>query len=177
MNTRTLALFKNKMITIHKASLSDISHIQNMAHAIWPVVYKDIITIQQINYMLETRYSGTALENQIKSGQQFFIAKEEKEYLGYAGVAPTKHKGSFKLEKLYVIPDNHKKGIGGMLLNAVEEYTIQCAGNNIILQVNRQNAAVGFYLKKGFKIDREEDVEIGGGFYMNDYFMIKNIVK
>ena len=97
------------MISIQIASLADIKVIKNMAYAIWPIVYKDIISMDQINFMLESRYSTKALEDQIKSGQQFFIAKEENQYLGYAGVAPTTYEGGFKLEKLYVVPNNHKK--------------------------------------------------------------------
>ena len=57
------------------------------------------------------------------------------------------------------------------------QFVTNKGGSSLILQVNRNNAAVGFYKKMGFIIDREEDVEIGNGFYMNDYFMVKKIVK
>jgi ribosomal protein S18 acetylase RimI-like enzyme len=39
------------------------------------------------------------------------------------------------------------------------------------LNVNRQNTAIGFYKKLGFKIIAEEDIPIGNGFFMNDYVM------
>ncbi len=41
----------------------------------------------------------------------------------------------------------------------------------IELNVNRFNSAVEFYLKKGFKIKEEVDLEVGQGFYMNDFVM------
>ncbi len=165
------------MIQIIAAAKDDISVIQSLAYSIWPVVYKEMITEEQINYMLENRYSKQALEEQMNAGQQFFIAREDNNYLGYAGVAPTETENMYKLEKLYVLPDNHKKGVGSILLDAVELFTTQKGGSELILQVNRSNAAVGFYKKKGFVIDREADVEIGNGFYMNDYFMVKKFVK
>ena len=48
--------------------------------------------------------------------------------------------------------------------------------NNIIaltLNVNRFNKAIDFYLKNGFKIIKEENIEIGNGFLMEDYVMEK----
>jgi len=165
------------MIQILEAFLEDIPVIQLLANSIWPIAYKDIITKEQIAFMLETRYSTEALQKQMNEGQQFFLAKEENEFLGYAGVAPANKAGLFKLEKLYVVPATHKKGIGTLLLQAVEQYTIENGGNKLTLQVNRSNAAVGFYKRMGFIIEREEDVAIGNGFYMNDYFMEKKIAK
>ena len=36
---------------------------------------------------------------------------------------------------------------------------------------NRNNKAVGFYQQMGFTIRETADIEIGNGFYMNDYIM------
>jgi len=56
----------------------------------------------------------------------------------------------------------------------IYEYIIQ---NNrpIRLQVNRKNyKAINFYFKNGFTIESVGDFDIGGGYYMNDFVMIKN---
>jgi hypothetical protein len=48
----------------------------------------------------------------------------------------------------------------------------------ITLQVNRRNIkAVNFYFKKGFIIDRAEDFDCGGGYTMDDFFMIRKQEK
>ena len=39
------------------------------------------------------------------------------------------------------------------------------------LNVNRDNPAISFYKKLGFGIKREEDIDIGEGFFMNDYVL------
>ena len=165
------------MIKIQKGSTADIGHIHNMAYSIWYDVYMDIITKTQIDYMLETRYSHLSLEKQMKEGQQFFLATENGEYIGYAAIAPTLEEYTFKLEKLYVKPTIHKRGAGKKLLEATEEYTIQQNGKTIVLQVNRQNKAVGFYQKMSFIIEKEIDFAIGNGYFMNDYIMIKTLIK
>jgi ribosomal protein S18 acetylase RimI-like enzyme len=46
----------------------------------------------------------------------------------------------------------------------------------IRLTVNRQNyKSINFYFKNGFKIERVEDFDIGSGFWMNDFIMIKQV--
>ena len=165
------------MIKIIVASTEDITIIQQLAYAIWTEVYSTIISAEQIEYMLDTRYNIQSLKKQMKDGQQFFIAKDGTENVGYAAVAPTNNPERFKLEKLYVVPDIHKKGIGKMLLEAVEHFTKEHKGKVIELQVNRQNNAVRFYQKMQFEIEKEVDVSIGEGYYMNDYIMIKSLTK
>jgi hypothetical protein len=48
-------------------------------------------------------------------------------------------------------------------------------GTTIELQVNKQNPAKDFYLHMGFEMMQEIIVEIGGGFVMDDYVMLKRI--
>ena len=43
------------------------------------------------------------------------------------------------------------------------------------LNVNRQNNALSFYKHLGFKIINEEDIDIGNGYFMNDYVMEKTL--
>ena len=44
-------------------------------------------------------------------------------------------------------------------------------GTKLELNVNRYNKARFFYLKQGFIMIGEEDIEIGEGYFMNDYIM------
>jgi len=41
----------------------------------------------------------------------------------------------------------------------------------VVLNVNRFNPAVSFYEKYGFKIIKEEVIDIGNGYVMDDYVM------
>jgi RimJ/RimL family protein N-acetyltransferase len=44
----------------------------------------------------------------------------------------------------------------------------------IKLTVNRQNfKSINFYFKNGFKIEKVEDFDIGNGYWMNDFIMVK----
>ena len=57
------------------------------------------------------------------------------------------------------------------MLDYIIEEIKKSGAKALQLNVNRYNSAVHFYEKQGFKIIREEDIDIGEGFFMNDYVM------
>ncbi len=159
---------------IRIATTRDINDIQNMAYITWPVTYKKIISTEQIEFMLEMMYSQEALENQFYEGSQFLIAEVENEVVGFASFGFLKD-NIYKLHKLYVNPAVQKSGAGKALLKESIAKIIKLGGKKLELQVNRKNKAVGFYEKMGFSIVKEQDLNIGEGYYMNDYIMAMDL--
>ncbi len=158
-------------LTIRKAGLADIPVIKTIAYQTWPVAYGEILTQAQLDYMLEKSYSETALQFQIITERhQFFLAVKDNITLGFASVSE-EAPGEFKLNKLYVLPDTQKTGAGKALLKAVIEHARSQGGKTLRLQVNRNNPARNFYEKQGFSIIEEADIDIGNGFFMNDFIM------
>jgi ribosomal protein S18 acetylase RimI-like enzyme len=45
----------------------------------------------------------------------------------------------------------------------------------LFLNVNKYNSAIQFYHKIGFEIAKEEVIDIGNGFVMDDYVMEKQL--
>ena len=54
------------MFTIRKATTADCALIQKLAQQIFPVTYKDILTPEQTDYMMEWMYSITNLHKQME---------------------------------------------------------------------------------------------------------------
>jgi len=81
----------------------------------------------------------------------------------------------WKLHKLYVLPFLQQKGAGKTLITEVENLAKSQGAKSLILNVNRNNNAVGFYQHLGYQIYDQGDYPIGAGFYMNDYKMRKAI--
>ncbi len=154
---------------IRKGTLNDIEAIQEISKITWAVTY-DFLPKGQMEYMLEWMYSSESLKNQMLQGHQFFIAEINEQSIGFASVSSEKNQ-VYKLNKLYVLPYIQKTGAGKALLKEVILYAKNNGGNELQLQVNRNNSAKEFYLKNGFKVLFEADFEIGNGFFMNDYVM------
>lgn len=157
-------------LTIQKADIPDIPVIQTIAYQTWPVAYGAILSRAQLEYMLANMYSEEALRKQMESGHQFYLAVNENGPLGFASVSEETSE-IFKLNKLYVLPNIQKTGAGKGLLHAVIQYAGSKKGKRLQLQVNRHNDAKNFYIKQGFRIIREADIDIGNGFFMNDFIM------
>ncbi len=161
-------------IKIHPAQQVDIPAVQEIVQITWPATYLKIIGQEQLDYMLQLFYSTEALLHQMKQGHKFIIAKQGNLILAFAAYNQEEEK-VWKLQKLYALPNTQGKGIGKMLV----DYIIHDLKNNhavwLKLNVNRHNSAKIFYEKLGFKVVSEEDIEIGNGYFMNDYVMQKNV--
>lgn len=161
---------------IRSASLQDIEKIQNIATASWWPVYEPIVGKEQVHYMLTLFYSREALSKLIEEGfQKFLILEIGALTVGFAAYSPlVASENEFKLNKLYLLPEQKGKGYGLQLLQAVEHQAAQANGTKLILNVNRENPSMQFYLQAGYSILYEESIPVGP-YFMNDYVMGKSL--
>lgn len=164
------------MCKIEKASIQHIPAIRLLSEKIWPVAYAEILSATQLQYMLQKFYSNEALSEQMEIKKHVFLLAKDALHkpIGFASYSCEK-KTIYKLQKLYVLTEKQGLGIGVLLLNKIVAEVKKSGANTLTLNVNRRNKALAFYLKYGFGIIREEDIDIGSHFYMNDYVMQLNI--
>lgn len=159
---------------VKKAGIEYIPQIQALAHITWNTVYRDILSPGQLAYMLQLIYSTDSLQNQMISlGHQFIVVAEEEKTLGFASYS-AKHTNDttiYRLHKIYITPDQQGRGTGKKLLEFITRDISKAGARILELNVNRNNKALGFYEKLGFKIIGEEDIPIGNGYFMNDYIL------
>jgi GNAT superfamily N-acetyltransferase len=161
-------------IIITRAGLSDRAFIRSVSERTWPSTYGHIISQEQIDFMLDWMYSDASLEKQMNTGCEFYIASKQNDNgdldpVGFCSVSP--EDGAHKLNKLYVLPAAQGTGAGKALLNKSIDVAKAAGSTSLFLQVNKQNTAYTFYLKKGFIKELEFKFDIGNGFYMDDYVM------
>ncbi len=157
-------------LVVRQAIVDDIPTIQAIARETWPITYANIISSEQIEYMLNWMYSDEALSEQMFSGNPFFLAEKDGDALGFTSFG-SRSNGIYRLNKLYVLPTAQATGAGKLLLQTVVNKVIEANGKELQLQVNRHNKAVGFYQKMGFDIIESFDFDIGNGFFMEDHLM------
>ena len=166
------------MIRIEKAGYDQLQLVHDMAQVVFRQTYRDILSQEQMEYMMEWMYSMPNLEKQIEEGHHYYIAYDESLPCGYVSV---QHEGPdaeginvFHLHKIYVMPDMQGKGIGMKLFEtAVAHAREEASGmsSRIELNVNKFNKSVNFYKHIGMRVLLEEDFPIGNGFYKTDYIM------
>jgi ribosomal protein S18 acetylase RimI-like enzyme len=153
----------------------DIPDLVRLARDIWYAHYPSIITVEQIEYMLDQRYRPEVIREQLASRTAWW----DKLLLDGAMVAFTsyelgEHTGAMKLDKLYVRYDLRRRGYGSLLMRHVEGQARSRGNTRLYLQVNKNNAsAIEFYLRKGFTVSEAARFDIGRGFIMDDYVMSK----
>jgi len=165
------------MIDIVIASTSHIADIRKIAFQTWPVTFGNILSTEQIDYMLEMMYSPASLQKQIEEhGHCFALAVEEGQYLGFVSYELHYRTSNVtKIHKIYVSPEAQGKGVGKVLLGYVETEARKNGDRKLALNVNKYNEAEHFYHKLGFECVGTEDIDIGSGFLMEDKIMEKKL--
>ena len=161
------------MFTIRKATVADCELIHTMAKEVFPATYKDILSPEQLDYMMDWMYAPSNVRKQMEEeGHVYSIAYKENEPCGYVCVQQ-QEKDVFHLQKIYVLPRFQGTHCGSFLFKEAikcikEMHPEPCL---MELNVNRNNKALQFYEYMGMRKLREGDFPIGNGYYMNDYIM------
>jgi diamine N-acetyltransferase len=152
---------------LRKATLEDIPIIQEIAEEAWRPTYGPILTEEQTLYMIPMMYATEVLVPQIAL---FSILEVDGVAIGYCAFEKqTDTEG--KLHKLYLRPSLKQKGAGSFIIKQIRDIARLMGLSSIYLNVNKQNSAVDFYLKKGFIKESEMVLDIGNGYVMDDYVM------
>ena len=166
------------MFEIRKATLEDITLINKLAWIVFPHTYKELLSPEQIEFMMNWMYSPANLEKQMTvDGHIYYLAFLENEPAGYLSIQP-EEENVYHLQKIYVLPSFQGKKLGKQLflqaIDAIKE--LHSAPCQMRLNVNRYNTkAVEFYQRMGMKKIFEGDFDIGHGYLMTDYIMALDI--
>jgi len=157
---------------------SDFKTIQALAYAIWPVAYGDILSKQQLDYMLDAFYSEAALlKNYQEKGHMFLLVRDGEKAVGFASYElHYQNRKVTRIHKIYLHPETQGKGAGKLLMQEIEKIALKNNNTTLSLNVNRFNKALRFYQKLGFAIVGEEDIALEHGYLMEDYIMEKEVV-
>lgn len=165
------------MLQIIPNSDTQFTAVRAIAFEVWPKTYGNILNAAQIEYMLDKMYSITSLQEQANQKKHHFIlVREGNETVGFASYEH--HAGALektKIHKIYVLSSQQGKGTGKALVNYIVNEAKAKGDKSLFLNVNKYNSAIHFYQKIGFVIAKEEVIDIGNGFVMDDYVMEKGI--
>ncbi|MEA5553970.1 GNAT family N-acetyltransferase [Anabaena cylindrica UHCC 0172] len=165
----------NSLIRIEKLLDTDLDELRKVSQEIWYAHYSQIISIEQIEYMLNLMYGVGVIENEILNQGIFYdkVLKND-QVVGYLSYG-TEIKNNIiylKLHKCYLLPSLHGLGYGQIMLNHIYKQAENMNLKQIILNVNKGNEkGIKAYTRFGFRIIASEIKDIGGRFVMDDYIM------
>lgn len=159
------------MLTVRKAAVADIPLIRELTFKVWPQTYAQLLTQEQIDYMLTMMYSEASLQKQIEEEDiTFIIIYDEQTPVAFAAFNEVKPQ-IWKLHKIYILHSQQGKGTGRFIIDYIIAEIREQSATALQLQVKRDNPAQHFYKKLGFEIIETADFDIGNGYFMKDYVM------
>ena len=160
-------------ITTRRLGRDELHLVRQVADAVWPVTFREILSEEQIAYMMEMMYAKEVMEREFDEGIRFNGVFDGDRAVGYyiwgrCDSAP----GAAKLHKCYLLTEYQGKGIGSRMLREAKAAAAAEGFSAIRLNVNRRNEkAMKAYFRNGFTCVEMVDNPIGNGFYMNDFVM------
>jgi diamine N-acetyltransferase len=160
---------------VRAATPGDVEALGALARLIWHAHYPGIITLAQIEYMLEQRYRPEVVRSELQRGDVWWeLAMSGEVPVGFSSCLLTGEADEMKLDKLYVHPQQQGSGVGARLLASVRARARGLGCRRLILAVNKRNAtAIAAYRRWGFRVDTALVTDIGSGFIMDDYLMVR----
>lgn len=156
-------------------SKEDIKSLAEIANEVWHQHFASILTLDQIDYMVDKFQSEHAMAEQIKTaGYEYYFLQWDGKFIGYTGFREDNDK--LFLSKLYILKDFRGNGFASNTFNFLQSICKERGLHAIWLTVNRYNDhTIEVYKKKGFKILRTQIADIGNGYVMDDYIMEKDL--
>jgi len=152
-------------MTIRKALLEDAEAIATIHVRAWQTAYAEIFPAEFLaNLSVEKRISAWREQLSHNTGT-IFIAEENGLLTGWVAgglSADADAVGESEVQAIYVLPEYWDKGVGGELMQAIEQALPPSPGITLwVLRDNRR--AVRFYEKRGYVADgAQEELERGG---------------
>jgi ribosomal protein S18 acetylase RimI-like enzyme len=161
-----------EMVSVHTAA--DIDAVAVLAQAIWVQHYVPIIGQAQTDYMLARFQSAPAIARQIAGGCEYYLVRHKDTAAGYFALVPKPAEHSALLSKIYIHERRRRSGIGKAIIAFVEQRCLDSGIRELWLMVNRNNTgSIAFYERMGFTITETIAQDIGNGFVLDDYRMMK----
>jgi ribosomal protein S18 acetylase RimI-like enzyme len=163
-------------VTIAAAGTAEIPLVQRLAQETWHRHYPEILSAAQIEYMLARGYAPDALLRFVTERDAgLALALRDDEAVGFAAWYRA-DPAAMKLDKLYVLPQHQRAGVGRSLIGHVVERARAAGCAAVTLNVNRHNvSAIRAYERCGFALRGRGDFPIGDGFVMEDFIMVRDL--
>jgi ribosomal protein S18 acetylase RimI-like enzyme len=167
---------------IRKAELTDAANIAELGARVFTISFGHSVQPHELQMFLDESYTTELITKDIKDENKDVIVctGSENEILGFAYLTRGSSEpclddvpNKVELQRIYVHPSAHGKGVGQSLANTIQEMAREQGFKNIWLGVWKENyRAIRAYQKWGFKEVGEHDFVVGT-VVQTDHVMLK----
>lgn len=148
------------------------------AEKVWHLTYDSLLPPGQVDYMVEKFQSPAAVRAQMAEDRyEYHLILGDGELGGFVGYAP-RYQGREEmfLSKVYLLPEFRGQGAVREAIALVEREARRQGLPSIRLTVNKGNThAYEVYRHYGFETVESVAADIGQGYVMDDYIMVKKL--
>ena len=175
-------VLNNSKIFIKDVNISDLSILKQISINTFIETFSKDNTPEDTQKYIDTNFTDEKILSEINTnGSKFFLAFMDENPAAYlklnTGEAQTEKQGkdSMEIQRIYVLSKFKGKRIGSLLIEKAEEEAKKMNIKRIWLGVWEHNdAALGFYYKKGFK-RFSEHIFMFGNDPQTDFLLEKNL--
>lgn len=151
----------------------EIHALAEMASGIWHECFTEILSKEQIDYMVEMFQSEDAMRKQItEDGYRYYRILADGETAGYTAIRPQGDR--LFVSKVYLKKEFRHLGIGSAAIMEIDGICRREGFASAYLTVNKANEkAIKSYRRNGYECLGPQVTDIGNGFVMDDYVMEK----
>jgi ribosomal protein S18 acetylase RimI-like enzyme len=152
--------------TIRPATASDTGAIRAVARASWHAAYDPVLGADRVDEVVDSWYDPERLAtDDVEPDERPFFVADDGGVVGFAEAVPDDEDGdTAHLYRIYVHPDEWGRGIGGSLLDRIEDVLGNRGFEWLTLSVMAENdVGVRFYESEGFErtaTTRNEQLDI-----------------
>lgn len=161
------------------ATEKQIMETEQAAYNIWRDYYKNIFSPEQIEYMIKIFHSKEAVRKQIQNGHIHMVILLDGSTVGYM-VYYVKN-DCLILPRLYIKPEYRRQGLARQVIERLENiFLSEEHGLTYIKKIQRNlsvrnETAITIYEHLGFRKKKQITVDLGKGYFSDDYIMEKCI--
>ena len=158
-------------------SHKELAAIRAIAESVWPPTFREILSPEQITYMMKMMYGPEVLEREFDRGIYFEVLSMDGEDAGFISYGHCEHlPDAVKLHKCYLLEKFQGQGHGSAMLRHAALAARQMKAKYLRLNVNKHNSkAIRAYQRNGFVTVESVKNDIGAGFFMDDFVMQKTL--
>ncbi|KAL5350435.1 hypothetical protein ACLOAV_004003 [Pseudogymnoascus australis] len=179
-----MAPTSQQSVNISKANTKDVATVAKLGAHVFSVTFGHSVPANELQSFLEDSYSIAATENDLKNPMKDMVVASNQDgtVLGFALLTRGSSEpcishveSTIELQRIYVDPAHHGKGVGKLLANRLEDMARSQGFRHIWLGVWEENHnAQRMYEKLGYRRVGSHDFTIGE-IVQTDYIMIKEL--